>query len=554
MPGASGERPVAAILTVALLAATLLRLGALEGRRVWWHDEGISFLAAAGSQAAYHETIRERQAPYARWMLVSEWQRFVSIEGPVEARRVARELAAHDIHPPLYFWLLHLASLVAGVSVWTGPAMNGLLDLGTLMLVFLTARHVLGSPLWAAVAALLWGLSPATIEAGVEARQYALFGLVAIAFVLQFVRVADVEQRSTPSDLAILAALVCAGLLTHYYFAIFLVGAFLVASTRLSGRAIQASGRLYTAALAGTASFVAAHPWFVNSFLRAQDQNQDFQIADFVHRLLAMASANLGFFGASKLHRATAGVIVVALLVCAIASWRRGGSRPRLTPPEHAPAFGFVVWVMVGALLVLDLLYVGFISPAHAMGAKYLAPVWPLLAIVVAAIARVLPPRRVVAAGLCGFMLASTVSYIRDLRGREARAYAAAAPVRAARQVIIDNPARGVLFPLLSAMSAGQEVFVASQSDLLAERDGWLSSSATGPLLYATNPAYGNADDSREEVLAALAVGDWIVTNGPYGGLQGWEFYTLEPDVPKARRNASISGESGSRRHFPAWR
>jgi len=531
MPSADHKPGFLAILVMALVAAALLRLGAVEGRRVWWHDEGISFLAATGHQATYAETVETRTAPYGRWESVSDWRRLVLNAGPVSLRRIARELASHDIHPPLYFWLLHLVSLVAGVSVWTGPSLNAMLDLVTITLVFATARDALGDSRWAAVAALFWALSPATIEASVEARQYALFGLLTIAFTRQFARAANVGRCTTRTDLVALvalAALVCAGMLSHYYFAIVLVGASLIVISGWSGGTVRGARASVAALAAGVAGSVAIHPWFVNSFSKANDQAQSFQLPDLWHRLARTASSNLAFFADERDHKAIFALVLVALLIWAIASWRRGTLQLGLRPPALGPHLSFVVSLMLGVFLVLDVVYLGFISPEHAMGAKYLAPAWPLLAIVVTAIVRALPERCLIASALCGFMLAVSRGYVGGLRKDEAHAAENGSVLRDAPQAVVDNPARGVLLPLIFHMLPEQRVFVAGQDDLLTNPDEWLPPPEVGPVLYATCPSYGNADDAHDRILEVFAAEGWAASEEGANRFVGWNVYRLE--------------------------
>ena len=94
------------------------------------HDSSISYVVAAQGEGVYLS-----QPPSGRWVHAEEWQQFwhpAQLRSPVQ---VAHDLALNDIHPPLYFWLLHLWGLGIGVAVWSGPLLNVFFLLGTVLCV-----------------------------------------------------------------------------------------------------------------------------------------------------------------------------------------------------------------------------------------------------------------------------------------------------------------------------------------------------------------------------------------------------------------------------------
>ena len=109
-PTASDRRELriaTALLLAALLAAGLLRGGMVSGKGWVANDEGISYLAATGHQAEYALVTSERRPPYGTRTPAANWKRLVNPGEKGALGRIGPDLARYDIHPPLYFWLLH---------------------------------------------------------------------------------------------------------------------------------------------------------------------------------------------------------------------------------------------------------------------------------------------------------------------------------------------------------------------------------------------------------------------------------------------------------------
>ena len=132
-----------ALLVLAVIAGVGLRAAATAPKESFTHDEAISYIAATCHQGEYQEITFAGRGPYGRWVPAYEWQRLLQPEDRGCLGRIAADLARYDIHPPLYFWLLHGWALLFGVGVWTGTSLNiALAALGTLAL-FGLARRVL---------------------------------------------------------------------------------------------------------------------------------------------------------------------------------------------------------------------------------------------------------------------------------------------------------------------------------------------------------------------------------------------------------------------------
>ncbi|MBC7233445.1 MAG: glycosyltransferase family 39 protein [Chloroflexi bacterium] len=119
-----------------ILWATILRFYNLADQSLWY-DEGFSIALAKAS-----------------WAKAIAW-------------------TAQDVHPPLYYLLLHLWIRLCGDSAFAVRAFSALFGIAILPLIYLIGRHVLGEAT-GLVATFLATLSPLGLYYSRETRMYAL--------------------------------------------------------------------------------------------------------------------------------------------------------------------------------------------------------------------------------------------------------------------------------------------------------------------------------------------------------------------------------------------
>ena len=112
-----GRWTAIAILLAAVAGGAALRIVEIIEKRALAHDEAISYLHATGHIHEFARITNREEPPYGTWVRAADWKRFVRIEDAFCFRRIADGLARYDIHPPMYFWLLHVWSLVFGVHI-----------------------------------------------------------------------------------------------------------------------------------------------------------------------------------------------------------------------------------------------------------------------------------------------------------------------------------------------------------------------------------------------------------------------------------------------------
>ncbi len=131
-----------------------------------------------------------------------------------------------DVHPPLFYIMLHLVSSVfQGVfSKWFGIVLNGIYLLAALWIWYRTIRKHMGGEQLARVNLLVWGLSCGFMTCVLLIRMYALLTLWCVcAF---SIHLDIVEQKFEPNKKTMrrLGLVTFLGFYTHYYFVLYAIG------------------------------------------------------------------------------------------------------------------------------------------------------------------------------------------------------------------------------------------------------------------------------------------------------------------------------------------
>ncbi len=165
-------------LLIILALATALRLYRLDGQSLW-ADEGNSAALALRS-----------------------------------LDQIARD-AGHDIHPPLYYWLLHVWVRVFGISEVGLRSLSALSGVLLVALTYLLGEHLSGRRVGLA-AGFVAALSPFQVYYSQEARMYILLALLGATVVYTLLRYLESEKLIWLVGFVVSAA---AGLYTQYLFA-----------------------------------------------------------------------------------------------------------------------------------------------------------------------------------------------------------------------------------------------------------------------------------------------------------------------------------------------
>lgn len=486
----AGRRPaLAAAVVVVGLAITLHALSIAGVRRVS-HDDTISYLAATGHQGAYQRTVDNALDPVAQWVPARRWQRFTRVEQPWPLFTIAQDLGHHDIHPPVYFWLLHAWALLVGVHLWTGPALNLVLHALTAVVLWRLARRVLGAalPAWAVTG--VWATLPAVVQTANSSRQYSLAALWAVLLVSSFLRARD---GATLRVLLAMVAWTALGMLTLFTFGLLVAGLGVVCVADLASpeRRSSAVRRLAAFTVAGMV-FIAAQPWLPEVLARQRAQAEPFSIAQMLERARVLVT-ELPRFAIANVPVLPGMVLLAATIAIAVLAWRE---RPAARP---------IVWLAVWVPGVTAVAYLAAVSPSAAYRAQYFSIAMPWVAFLpVLAWPHLRPPpvRTTVAAVVAIAALVNVTAFAR---------LAAAPPatiLEGPQPAVLDNLARGVLLRILWDAPPSLPVFAADQATLLATTDRWLRCDTqlpchARPVVLTTQVQYEATADGQRELLAA---------------------------------------------------
>lgn len=414
---------VVATLSLALVLGTAFRVDSMRHKHGFHVDEWWSYVTASGHLGQFGSL--DGTSLYGRWVPAATWKgqwRPVSTFGFAQ---IARQLGAHDVHPPLYFWALHVWMLVFGVDFWSGPLLNLLVDILTGAALFGLGRRLLRDPLGAALVVLIWAVSPTVRLTSSMTRMYPMLALFAVLFVWMLVRAVDDHpvgaSRGRLGPLVLLSLVTLGGMATQYQFVLIAAGGALYAIWRLIRVDRRQCLRTLASIAVGVALVVVVEPGIVGQFrLESQKAGEHFSFGALINKTNGVVDTTFGFFGLDKdrLKQAIAGPV------------RLGGLLPqhRLSPLVFLLGWGVLALVVAlavprsrawlarrergGLIALLYLAWIGgtivaqnllFRSQPAVLSARYLAAAWPFVAFIPVLLGRALLPkaRYVVPAVFC---------------------------------------------------------------------------------------------------------------------------------------------------------
>jgi len=513
----SSDRLIRTLLAVVVLVAAFgfgvgLRLDSIVHKHGLHVDEAWSYVTATGHLGTLATGNGE---PLARWVPAAQWQALWHPGPTIDFRQISLDLARHDVHPALFFWLLAVWVRLFGVTFQSGPLLNLFIDVATGAALYGLARYWLRDTFSAALVVLVWAVSPAVRLASSMTRMFPLLGLFAVLFVWLLVRATDrrggrglqvAPSRSRAvADLVLLALATAGGMLTQYQFVLLLVGGAVFAAVLLVRSNWRGCLEILAALAAGLALTFAVQPGVYGQFLRERaKQLPPFSTSQFVAKVNGAVGSVFQFFGLA--HPWLRGALDHVV--------RLGG----LMPGRHLSAYSLLTfWLLVAfavALLVpafrrwlrqrdktgwialVFLIYIGgtiigqnlaFLSQPAVLSPRYLTAAWPFFAFVPVLVARSLVPRAAaVATATYGVLFLLVLSWGPTNYAASLGPFAA---LRSAHRAVIDCPLPGVLPVVMWAMPATAQVDVAWRSQLYANPAVWIERLRPGD--YFVNRAAG---------------------------------------------------------------
>jgi hypothetical protein len=535
----SGTRTAVLILAAGMTLSAALRIAAVTEKKTLYHDEGISYLSATGHQGDYSRIDKNR--PFGTWVEASEWKKFLRIERILCFKQISSDLAHHDIHPPLYFWLLHLWSLLFGIHLWTGPSLNISISIIAIPLLYTLAHRILKDPVEAAVVAFVWALSPTVMQVSCMARQYDLLALCTILLTLRILMCADTTRNFQLLQFIFLGISVTAGVLTHYNFSIIIFGGVLFLIARL----VNKNRRRLIAGLFSIATglflFCLIHPHFHSSIELQMAQAQAFEHAEIIPRLKAIVLTFGTFFWHGmpfiymysptiiyKYIYPLLSIVIIAGLSVIYFKTRSGiGDHSRTTDHTRYYVLYFFLWT--AGITVLG--YIFFLSPKHAMGARYLIMAWPFFAFFPVLVIRFFGRfKTALLICLCFLQMLLGSLDMLFLNYPDSRRPEQSALLRDSGMILVDNVRRGVLPSIFWHIPDSKLLFAAEQRYLLDHREIWQSELSDNSV-YVSVLLYGNSIQQQREILNLI--GQNYRTIPIPGGIRGLgDVFKIEKKVP----------------------
>ncbi|MDY6903914.1 MAG: glycosyltransferase family 39 protein [Thermodesulfobacteriota bacterium] len=498
-------------LLLIVVFSSWLRIRHILNNPVMVHDEAISYLAATANQGEYHDAIENKTFPYGEWATVKDWQEFLKSDGKLAFSKIQNDLAAYDVHPPLYFWLLHLWVLIFGVNFWTGPLLNVFLSALNIVLLAFLARNIMNCDFRALAVAITYAFSPGVMSTTFLARNYELFSFFSILFLWGLRRLFVKDADALFLTGSILTVIVFLGLLTHYYFGLFAAAAFL--AYFVWGIRQQENFNLFfkklltlgTSSAVGLLLMLMAHSEFFHQFFSFQSQGQPFSGFDLVLRILKVCLGISGYF--VEVHRRGApetswllliilGVIVSTALIKPL--------RRRLFPQNQPVLMNSqITFLLIYLTLVIGImvtLYLTFFTHQAVMGPRYLSPVFPVLSFFPVLFFRLWGRKETI--GIIAFvclMLISGTLYARPWFQLNAEKQA---EISRADTILVDNVSRGILPIFMMYLPADKLVFAAMQDDLLDNKK-WISG-LKHRVLFLSALEYGNTASKRIALIEGI--------------------------------------------------
>lgn len=129
----------------------------------------------------------------------------------------------NDVHPPLYYVLIHtISSMIPNVvfSKWVGISVNMLFAVLSSIVLFFLVKEIYPKTALPLLFCALYAVSPGFLNAAVFIRMYIMVTFWILCLALLYVR--QGQKKGNWQFYAKVGAVTIAGVLTHYYYLIFL--------------------------------------------------------------------------------------------------------------------------------------------------------------------------------------------------------------------------------------------------------------------------------------------------------------------------------------------
>ena len=520
------------ILIMTFVMSVIVRVTGYSVIKSVSHADVISFLSATGHQGEYQNVWKNGAFPNGNWTKAADWKRFIKIEKPFCFKTIGTDLANFDVHPPLYFWMLHIWSLVFGINLWTGAVLNILIDLIAAFFLFRLAMYVLGNSDEAALVTFFWALSPAVFPTSFDTRSYCLLALITILFVTQVIKYSDQLKVFGLKEFITLSILTAAGALTYYFFAIVVTVGCLYVITKT----VMVNKRRLLLVIGSTTTgyfiFYLLHMQFYKPFLKAGSLSEPFAIPEFLPRvqnIIATLQEVIYFpLGGTVLNFFIVPVFLMGIIIWLSLDYFRKNARFNFLANVNSTGRQMLFFLILIVGIHFSI-YLSFLVTTYAMQApKYLTMAWPFFAFVPVFILRLFGRYRSVMKILfCLLIVASSIGFLRVFLENYDEAYPDPEPYLAdASAVVCDDVSRGLFPRIFWKLSDDTPIFAGNQNYLIENSDQWLSKIDTNSIYVSSDYTDDNTKERQKTVLALI--GQFYEFSLIEGAAFNWQKFHIE--------------------------
>lgn len=130
----------------------------------------------------------------------------------------------NDVHPPLYYLLLRIASTftIDNFSKWTGIILNIVIFAISNIFIYLIAKKLFDNPVYSLFICFINGFTLISLNSSIYIRMYELCNLNVLIITYMHLRIYDKEELKVSYVILIMLFLILGGL-THYYYFIYVL-------------------------------------------------------------------------------------------------------------------------------------------------------------------------------------------------------------------------------------------------------------------------------------------------------------------------------------------
>ncbi len=351
-----------------------------EWKQNFSNDESVTYLSATGNQVRYANLANPDSAYLNNFTNSTTWKDCYVSNPDFCFQKIAAGLAQYDIHPPLYFWLMHLFVLLFGLHLYTGLILNLIITAFTFSALFKIADYIFKDYTKATMVCALWFLSPAVVQMDLEARHYQLFALFSVLLSYTALKVLA-DKKLSNRNIFFISLYSALGLLTHYYFTFVIGGIFILFLLRCRFSMLTKISLCFIAAYS---VFISVFPEFItfikNYLLLKGSVNHIHKFQSLMDKMKTQLYATLDFGAYGHLLK-----YIYLLILLFLAStllykiYKNKKSHLLLISTPISNTLFLLTW----NVLFTVIFYMNNISPNQAVGEQYYSYIWPLFSILI---------------------------------------------------------------------------------------------------------------------------------------------------------------------------